>query len=372
MNTLLRSTAALLLTVAATASSGQIITSRALRARALAEGCVASTLSCGATESGQLAPGDCTFTVDGTRYDVWHFNGTAGQLVTVTVKPLDASYTKPQVELVPPLGDASQTPTVAGTSPLSLSYNLASTGVWSVAVETNDVFAAGHYSISLACGNPIPGDPQNCVAQSLSCGQSYDWSVTASSCQFTGGGHAYAPFSMRMAKGDYVKFSAHSDAYDPAVGVYRNGGAPLIYNNGVRSKTDAVVFFTAPETAIYQIDVYGAAAQSAGEFVMSASCLAVCSAPSVTSQPASQSIPFAGTAVVSVAATSPNGNAPSFEWRDADDIFNTLGLGSSLTLSNVTRRTRVYAHVVNACGSVDSAIAIITPAAPPRGRAARH
>jgi hypothetical protein len=338
----------------------------------LAEGCIASTLSCGATQSGQLAPGDCTFAVDGTRYDVWHFNGTAGQLVTITVKVLDASYTKPQVELVPPVGDASQTPTVTGASPLALSYNLASTGVWGVAVETNDLFASGRYSISLTCSTPFPGDPQNCVPQPLSCGQTYGWSVTASSCQFTGGGHGYAPFRMAMAKGDYVQFSARSDAYDPGVAVYRNGGTALIYNYGVRSKTDAVVFFTAPETATYQIDVSGAAPQSAGEFFMTASCIAVCSAPSVTSQPASQSVPYAGTAVVSVAATAPNGNAPSFEWRDPDDIFITLGVGSSLTLSNVTRRMRVYAHVTNDCGSADSEIAIITPAAPPRGRAVRH
>ena len=214
---------AFVMTYASSASASSSAFGR-LRQHVEASGCVASTLSGGVTSSGELAPGDCTFT-DGTRYDVWHFAGSAGQLITVSMTPIDASFTTPILELVPPVGDASKTPLVLGASPLTISYALATSGTWTVAVETNDLFAAGRYSISLQCATADASVPQNCVYQPLSCNQSYDWFITATSCQFTGGGHAYAPFEMQLTKGDYVHFSAHSDTYDPAIAIYQNGGA---------------------------------------------------------------------------------------------------------------------------------------------------
>jgi hypothetical protein len=343
-----------------------------LRQKTEASGCVVSTLTCGITDSGELAPGDCTFS-DGTRYDVWHFSGSAGQLITVTMKPLDASYTTPILELVPPVGDASKTPLVLGVPPLAISYALASSGTWTVAVETNDLFASGRYSISLQCATAQSGVPQNCVPQPLSCNQSYDWFVTASSCQFDGGGHAFAPFRMQMTKGDYVRFTSHSDAYDPAVAVYRNGGTALTYNYGTRSTTDAVVYFTVPATAVYDIDIYGATAQSAGEFFMASNCIAVCGPPTISSQPTGRTVPYGGSATVTIAATSPNGNPTTYSWYDDNGgLPVSVGSGPSFTLSNITATHRLYAQAQSPCGVVNSSVAIITPLPPPRGRAVRR
>ncbi|HSY51332.1 MAG TPA: hypothetical protein VLC46_21185 [Thermoanaerobaculia bacterium] len=343
-----------------------------LRHREEAAGCVASTLICGGSDSGELAPGDCTFS-DGTRYDVWQFAGSAGQLITVTMKPLDASYTTPILELVPPAGDASKTPLVLGVPPLEIAYELASSGIWTVAVETNDLFASGRYSISLQCATAQPGAPQNCVYQPLSCNQSYDWFVTASSCQFSGGGWAFAPFHIKLTQGDYVSFSSHSDAYDPAVAVYQNGGQPLTYNYGHRSTVDATVYFTTPATATYDIAIYGATAQSAGEFFMASNCIAVCGPPTISSQPVSRTVPYGGSATVTIAATSPNGNPTTYSWYSDDGgLPVSIGSGTSFTLSNVTTTRRLYAQAQSPCGSVTSSVATITPLAPPRGRAVRH
>jgi hypothetical protein len=336
-----------------------------------AAGCVVSTLTCGISDSGELAPGDCTFS-DGTYYDVWRFSGAAGQLVTITVTPIEATYTKPQVELVPPIGDASLTPIVQDGKALSIKYALASTGTWEVFVETNSLPSHGKYSISLQCGTQPSSVPQSCVAQPLACDQAYDWFVTASSCQFSGSG-SYAPFNFKMTKGDYVGFTAHSDAYDPYVSIYSSaGGQPLMSGFGRRSTSDAAVYFTAPSTGTYGLAVYGPNGQPAGEFFLNSSCINVCSAPTITTQPVNQLVPFGGTASLSIAAPPSNGNFASYSWYQFDDFPLFVDSGPTLTVRNVTATQHFYAIVSNACGQTNSALAAITPMRPAKSRAVKH
>lgn len=337
-----------------------------------AAGCVTSTLSCNTSDTGELAAGDCTL-ADGLRYDLWTFAGAAGQRVTATLTPLDSSYEKPRLALISP-GSNAEVLSVLGPAPLSLQFNLRSTGTWALAVGTEKLFDAGRYRIALQCG---PGDAvglADCLTQRLSCGQTYTSSVTFASCLFFGDtGWQFAAFSIQLAEGDHVSFSVHSTAFDPGVGVYNNGGSSLVHNFGKRATQDAFVDFTAPLTTNYTIAAYGGTPQSRGDFSITSTCITLCTPPSIITQPASQNVAVGGSAVLTVAAafsTSP----VSYFWYDADIGYLPIPLGSgpSFTVKNVTTRRRFYAQASNGCGVQTSAIATIAPLQPPRGRSVRR
>jgi hypothetical protein len=308
---------------------------------------------------------------------LWQFSGSSGQLVTINLQTLDASYTAPVLELVPPLGDPGEAPKASGTPPLSISYVLSSTGTWTVAVETKDLAATGRYSISLQCASFDPGAPKNCVSQALSCGKSYSWRVSANSCVFGDSANVYAPFLITLSKNDSVHFSAHSDVWNPGIAIYKDGGTALAHNYGVRSTQDAGIDFVAPETYTYLVVVNGPPVHPpevspTGAFSMAVSCLSVCSPPVVTRQPTSQSVPLGGTATLSVEGSVSNGNAPTYSWFEDDgNLPFPIATGPTLTVRNVTRPRRFYARVENPCGST---ITLVVSVAPPlsRRRAAPH
>lgn len=56
-----------------------------------APGCVTTHLTgCAITDRGELTSGDCTFP-DGTRYDRYELTLPAGNAVSITMRPLDAT-----------------------------------------------------------------------------------------------------------------------------------------------------------------------------------------------------------------------------------------------------------------------------------------
>jgi hypothetical protein len=332
---------------------------------------VVGVISCGGSDSGEIAAGDCVFS-NGHRYDLWGFNGVAGQLVTVTLTATDASFVEPSVQLVPPVGDASQAPIIVGDPnvPIALKYKLATSGAWGIVVSTGALTAGGKYQISLSCG---AGDstPQGCVAQKLACNQVLGYVLGATSCTFSDG-TPYSYSTVSLAKGDYIEFDAGSNSFDPAVAIYFHGGSPIVYNFGKRSGARAVVFFTAPTADTYQAVVYTGPPATAGSFTLAYSCINVCNAPTITTQPTNQTVPFGGSASLSVAAPPSNGNAASYSWYQSDGLPTYVDSGPTLTVRNVTTAQHFYAIVGNACGQTNSATATITPTPPPKGRAVRH
>jgi hypothetical protein len=97
-----------------------------------------------------------------------------------------------------------------------------------------------------------------------------------------------------------------------------------------------------------------------------------CNSPSITSQPASQTVPYDTRASLSVVAT---GTAPlSYQWYHGVKGVTTkpVGNNSSAFLSPEVRAPASYwVRVTNACGSIDSQAATLTPLKN-RRRAAVH
>ena len=326
--------------------------------RAEAAGCVTSALSCGMQGYGELAVGDCTFS-DGTRYDVWRFEGRTGDLITVKVEPLDASLTNPLLLLDPPIGDASKTPTVAGAGTPTISYVLGSSGQWTVGVGTLDLFAGGRYRVSLLCQpDPAPSEPQNCVDQALECAQSFDWFLTATSCRFTqADNRAYAYFFTRLSAGDLIRIVAHSNAFDPGVAIYRGGGSPLASAWGKQYSQDAAFNYDVPASDEYQIAVYGPNASSAGEFFLAATCPIQCQGPAISREPIDQTVRSGDRATLSVDAT---GTTPLlYAWHDAIDSLTTAGVGQQFVTPPLTTRAKYFVNVSNACGITTSRLVTI-------------
>jgi len=341
--------------------------------RAAAAGCVTSALSCNTSDTGDLTADDCTLS-DGMRYDLWTFAGAAGQRITATLTRLDSSYEKPRLALISPASNTTETVSVLGPASVSFQSNLDSTGTWKLVAGTDKLLDAGRYRIALQCVADNNGPLRDCLSQALSCGQTYSWSVTDADCQFAGGGWPYASFTVSLAQGDSVRFSVHSTAYDPGVGVYySNGGSSLVHNFGKRSTQDAVVDFTAPDTTNYMVLAYGSTPSSRGDFSITSTCITLCTPPSITTQPVNQNVVLGGSAVLTIASafsTSP----VSYFWYDADaaGLPIPLGSGPSFTVKNVTTKRRIYAQASNGCGFQTSAVVTIGPPPPPRGRSVRH
>lgn len=213
----------------------------------------------------------------------------------------------------------------------------------------------------------------DCLPQPISYGHTYPGSVTTpTSCEFRGGGWPYAPYAVSLVQGDEITLSVHSDAFDPRIGVYRNGGDPLAFNQGKLGTQDAVVRFTAGATVTYLIAVSGPKANPVGGFSLTSSLVTACTPLRISSQPATQIVELGGSAVLSAAVTS-NSSEIRFTWYDADAIGLpiALGLGPSFTVTNVRGTRRFYVQAVGGCGFVTSDIATVVPFAR-RERSVRH
>ncbi|HEY0157025.1 MAG TPA: hypothetical protein VGF28_06995 [Thermoanaerobaculia bacterium] len=177
--------------------------------------------SCDSETFGTLETGDCLFD-DGSRFDRYTFNGRAGDVVEVMVRPLTPTYTKPWIALVSPLGDVAEPPIISGGSGgATIWYKLSSSGTWTIVVSSEDVFAGGSYVVHYYCYPPEPEEPQSCIFQNLLCGQSAAWSLNADSCKFQGDDRVYAGWWIWAVQGDRLRFEMTAFGFEPLFGLYR-------------------------------------------------------------------------------------------------------------------------------------------------------
>jgi hypothetical protein len=111
-----------------------------------------SQITCGQTVDAALVA-DCQFQ-DGTAIDLFQFNGTAGQTVTINASSTDFP---PFFDLEQPVTFASEA-TGQGTpaTPATATAVLDTAGTWTIGVTSfGDAFQAGNYTLSLACSDGI-------------------------------------------------------------------------------------------------------------------------------------------------------------------------------------------------------------------------
>ncbi|MDQ3282662.1 MAG: hypothetical protein M3Q69_14770, partial [Acidobacteriota bacterium] len=88
-----------------------------------------------------------------------------------------------------------------------------------------------------------------------------------------------------------------------------------------------------------------------------------CTAPSITSQPLSQSIAPNSTATLTIGVTPANVSVTWYRANTVGDDANPVGTGTTYTTPALTTTTSYWARVTNNCNSVNSALATVTVSA---------
>jgi hypothetical protein len=358
--------------VVATTASAQ--TASQFRQHAEDNGCVITPISCNTTKDGALAPSDCISSANGAFEDFYEFDGIAGQIADLRVYPIDPTMTNPIAVLIPPTGDASDTPIAIGGRGIWTAYVLASSGKWTVVVSSSDLFASGRYKLALGCApDDDPGAPQSCIVQELVCGQTIGWSLSSQSCRFTNTNRLFAPYEFYAVPGDTLTFRQTSAAFTPLFGIYDRANKLLASSQ--LSGRDALLFYSAPVADFYHVDATATVDSAVGGYSIRMDCasgLSGCTPPLITLEPADQQVVPGRSARVTVNATGVG--VVKYSWYDV-----TFGLptfiaqtdANSYTFSAINAPLAVYVTVSTPCGQATSRVARIAPV-PPRGRAVRH
>lgn len=327
--------------------------------RALVGSCSASVIeSCDTENDGRLETGDCLFD-DGTRFDTFDFQGHAGQLIEITIRPLSPSYSKPWLALISPSGDVAEPPVIhGGAGGATIWYLLSSTGRWRLAVSSDDVFAGGDYVLHLYCYTPDPGQPQSCVGQYLLCGQEGVWSLSADSCRFSSVNKAFAIWYIYGLKGDAMEIEQTSLDFEPLFGIYDDAGN-LLRSSTRDSSIRASMRYTVPTTGWYHILTTTVETGRGGDFAINLSCAkSGCIFPylvnriptTVAAYGAPASIPFQANAVGGFTAS-----------LREDVAVVATSQTSPITTPPITSLRRFVLDLDNACGGWTSDSFIVVP-----------
>ncbi|MBV9497287.1 MAG: pre-peptidase C-terminal domain-containing protein [Acidobacteria bacterium] len=130
-----------------------ILLSMLIAADALAQTCATKTLACSTTTAAALASTDCTAS-DGSRYQLWTFNGTAGDEVTIEMH--STAFDTYLLLLDPdglPLTDSDDLAHTATDS--KMVFTLTANGTWTVVANSLAASKTGDYTISLVCPNAV-------------------------------------------------------------------------------------------------------------------------------------------------------------------------------------------------------------------------
>jgi Ig-like domain CHU_C associated len=320
----------------------------------LADGCVTSSTTCNAKAFGRLAVGDCTSSA-GAFSDNFTFTGKAGDFITFTARPLSPSYTGPTVSIAPPAGDASKPVVIGGDgSGATVVYVLSSSGQWRLGVSSLDLFASGDYVTSLTCEpDPAPELPQQCVTQSLLCGQAVAEYLTNQSCRFSNDQNfVYADFEIYAVPGDPMNILFTSTDFEGRFGVIRDADEGYLATSAPISSTQQVARFTAPAAGFYNIVVTSQEPFGVGAFGIAVSCAAGgCLEPLIVQQPQSVTVPYGQRASLQASAS---GSALSFDWFGFQDFPSQVGAGASFQTPPATKTQFYYFTARNQCGTAQS------------------
>jgi hypothetical protein len=333
---------------------------RVERPRVDAEGCVPTPVACNTVTTGRLAAGDCT--ADGKYADFLRFQGSAGDYVEATIRPLSSSLTNPLVGLLPPPGDASLTPFVyGGSGGATVGFVLPTSGAWDIAVGTNDLFGSGDYAVRLFCErDPAPTEPHNCFSLPLLCNQTAEWNLTNESCRWDDGSGVYNDFGIDAVAGDVLNVDMTASGFTPVFGIYTDDGSLLA--SSTLSGGHAKATFFVPAAGVYHVLVTSNEDRATGPFTVSVSCgLSGCLEPVILQQPASTVVvPFGQRATLTASANASVGGL-QYEWFDARDIPTSAGTGATFQTPPVTAKQTYYYVAKTRCGQTSSRLITVTP-----------
>lgn len=337
----------------------------------LAGSCTSRPITaCDVDLEGTLEAGDCTLG-DGTKYDRFTFQGTAGQVIEVVVRPLDASYTKPWMWLLSPLGDSAEPPEFTGGPAGTITYELSSSGLWTILVGTEDLFAGGRYVLHVYCYDQEPDLPQECVFQHLLCGQEFEWRLTGESCRYTQVPRAYSGYWIYGKQGDNLHLEMEAFGFTPIFTLYSDDDRVLRTSNA-KSSFQSEMFYFVQQTGWYYVLATSTEDNKGGFYSLRMSCNSSgCLFPYLTTgQPPDLTVKKGTTGVLPLNVHHLGGYTAKL-YEDFDAVV-TAGPNAPSIATPPANYQRTYTlWLENACGAWVSDAFTVSPVGG-RRRAVRH
>jgi hypothetical protein len=321
---------------------------------------------CNTETHGALESGDCQLS-DGTRVDYFSFSGQAGQLIEITLRPLDPSFKQPQLALFSPLGDRAEPPIIGGGNTnaalnvATIWYELSSSGTWEIAVTSDDLFASGAYVLHVYCYPNEPG-PQSCVAQYLLCGQTGAWSLNADSCRFESVNSAYAVWWIYGVQNDVLQFVQESFSFTPLFGIYDENDR-LMQSSINDGSFRANLNFRVPATGWYYVTTSSEQENRGGDFTVTLNCQGSgCSFPYLLQDiPSRITVPKGTAATIPFTINALGGFTTRLFDRDTNVVAALQTPASSITTPPIHESNSYTLVFENACGSWESSPFVVAP-----------
>ncbi|MCA1734511.1 MAG: PPC domain-containing protein, partial [Acidobacteria bacterium] len=207
--------------------------------------CSTTETACNRNETGSLSPSDCTLDDDNTSVDLWTFQGTEGQQVTITLRSTDFDaylfLMNPVSEVVANDDDS------AGGSDAQITYTLTQSGVWTIAVNSYEP-GYGSYTLSVSCSSGGP----SCSIATMSCGQTISGSLNSSDCALDDG--TYVEFwDFSGSAGQRIVATMRSASLNSYLGLLDPNGEVVAEDDNGAGGNDARIDFTLTQSGTWAI-----------------------------------------------------------------------------------------------------------------------
>jgi hypothetical protein len=334
-----------------------------------AEACRTMELRCNEVTFGELTfGGDCRRTT-GSYYDSYYLDGSPGQVVGLTVRPLASTYKNPTLFADSAHGMASSPLSVAGAAG-TIWYKPDAAGLWFAEVGSADELAAGPYLLETRCINDF--SPGQCFSQEILCGQLQGWTITAESCSFSNVDRRFGAHRIYGVAGDTLTIEMVSSVFEPFFGVYTAQRGSSLQRSTTAEPGHAVMIFNVPTTGFYDILATATEDRSFGRYFLTLNCGGSgCLAPLITKQPMPMQVAYGERATLTVET---NHIGPiEYQWYEFTDFPQLLATTSIPEWQPPPATSAHFYYVVasSPCGS-DQSDGIEVGVKPSRRRSARH
>ncbi|HEY0101657.1 MAG TPA: lamin tail domain-containing protein, partial [Pyrinomonadaceae bacterium] len=238
--------------------------------------CSLTPIAFGETRQGTLSAGDCTNAIDldGTLVDLYTFNGTAGQQVSITMTATAPGNVDPYLYLLLPNGDLSAENdnggggTAARIPPNGGFGRLPITGTYTIVANTLATNQSGNYSLTLTKA------ATDCASVPLTPGTTVNGTLANGDCRlledgsfldaYTFNGAANAQITLTMTSSTAglspVVFLLSPTGYVLAIGTPPTGGSP--------ARIPDTGSFTLPTTGTYTVLANSSVAGQTGDYTL--------------------------------------------------------------------------------------------------------
>lgn len=233
--------------------------------------CPATPISVGQTVNGSLTTGDCAFTGTTKLVDLYTFNGTTGQQITIAMNSATFDtylyLVNSNAQLIAEDDDGggntnSRIPATSG------SITLPATGTYTIYATSFLQGSVGAYTLSITSGGGT------CPATPVSIGQTLNGSLTSSDCIFAGSNRYVDVYNFAGSAGQRVAVSMNSASFDTYLYLVNSNNQVLSEDDdgggGTNSRVPSVSgFFTLPASGTYSIWASSFSAGSLGSYSLS-------------------------------------------------------------------------------------------------------